>query len=464
MEEATVAKSKRKSKGPVFQINALKAWRTPGNFCDKGDGRSAGLYLQVRAVKIDGEPQTETLKGGKVVLKVTKYWVFRYWRADRNGGRKLKELGIGHFKDYSLQEARDYATMQRKNIREMVDPIQWRRRNRQNVQDLIESMKTFEEAAVACWESHKSKWKTDHADDWINSLKTHAYPVLRSMEIRLIQTTHIEKVLAPIWHDKAETATRVRSRIEAVFNYAKGKGWYAQENPALWKGKLEALLVESPRLKKKKNMPSLPFAEMGAFIPALQAEQGVAARALEFGILTATRSGEIRMATGREFDLDNALWTIPAERMKAGIEHVIPLSARVIEIIRSMGEMEPDKFIFPGGKPGKCQSDAAMNALIKRMDANRMEAEGVGWRDPKGKRVVQHGFRATFKTWAQDFTNFDRQTIEFALAHELPNKTEGAYSRGKMIEKRRPLMDAWASFCASTEAPAANVVPIRAAQ
>jgi len=444
-----MAKVTRTSKGPIFQTNALAAWRVPGTFCDHGEGRVTGLYLQVRPSRIDGEPQFETLKNGKTVPRVVRYWVFRYWQPEKGGGRKLKEFGIGSLSEVGLQEAREAATEQRIILREGGDPILARKKRERETLALIESLKTFEEAAEECWSAHRSKWKERHAEDWINSLKTHAYPVIGAMEIREVDTLHIEKLLAPIWLEKAETATRVRSRIETVFNYAKGKGWYDRENPARWEGKLEALLVESPRLKNQENMPALPVAEVGAFIKALQAEKGVAARAMEFGILTAARSGEIRMAVGREFDLEKGLWTIPAGRMKAKKEHIVPLSERALEIVRSMGELKADQFVFPGGKAGKCQSDAAMIALMKRMDANRLESDGVGWRDPSGARIVPHGFRATFKTWAMDHTNFDRETIEFALAHSLKDKTEAAYARGKLIDKRRPLMDAWAAFCAT---------------
>jgi integrase len=428
----------------MFQVAALAAWREPGTYCDHEGG---GLYLQVRQVCVNGVKQWETTKHGRPVPKVTKYWSFRYWRRTREGGRKLREFGIGPFSDVTLDEAREIATEQRKILREFGDPILARKKRRQELRDLVDSMKTFEEAAQACWEAHKAKWTPDHADDWLNSLKTHAYPRLGTMEIRSIRTTHIHTVLEPIWVEKAETASRVRSRIEAVFDFAKGKEWYSEDNPAVWDGKLEALLIESPRLKKQVNHPSLPFSQIGAFTNALRQEKGTAARALEFLILTASRSLEIRGAMGEEFDLDKALWTVPPARMKAKKEHVVPLSPRAVEIIRGMGKLQAGKFVFPGGKPETCLSDAAMNALIKRMEAHRQEKEQKGWRDLKGKRIVPHGFRATFKTWGQDSTDFNRQVIEFALAHGLPDKTEAAYSRGAMIAKRRPLMEAWALYC-----------------
>ncbi len=440
-----VAKLNRSGNGPIFDEQTLAAWHVPGTYCDHQGG---GLYLQVRQVRVDGAQQWETQKG-KRVAKVTKYWSFRYWQRIRDGGRKLREFGIGPFTDYTLEEARGIATDQRKILKNFGDPILERKRRKQEALDLIASMKTFEEATQACWEAHKAKWTSGYADDWLNSLKTHAYSILGTMEIRSIRTTHVHSVLQPIWEEIAETASRVRSRIEAVFDFAKGKEWYDADNPAAWEGKLEALLIESPRLKKLVNYPSLPFSQIGAFTEVLRQEKGTAARALEFLILNASRPREVRGAMGEEFDLEKALWTVPAMRMKGKKEHVIPLSPRAVEIIRSMGKLKTGQFVFPGGKPETCLSDAAMTALIKRMDAHRAEVGNIGWRDPKGKRVVPHGFRATFKTWGQDHTEFDRQVIEFALAHGLPDKTEAAYSRGAMIKKRRPLMDAWAEFCAT---------------
>lgn len=441
-----MAKPRRESKGPIFNEKALAAWRQPGTFCDDLKG---GLYLQVRQARVQGVPQWETDRKGVLIPKVTKYWVFRYWRPAKEGGRKLKEFGIGPFADYTLQQARDIAKEQRIILREFGDPILTRKRRKQNLRNLIDSMKTFSEAAETCWESLKPQWGERHAYDWLASLKNHVYPTLGAMEIRDIQTTHIETVLRPIWHAKAETGSRIRGRLELIFNFAKGKGWYSGDNPAAWDGNLDALFLESPRLKNQVNHPSLPFRQVGIFMEALWREKGTAARALEFTILTATRSGEVLGALGEEFDLGKALWTIPAERMKAKKEHLVPLSPRTMEILRGMGDLKRGVFVFPGGVPGNCLSDAAMNTLVKRMDCHRQEQEGKGWCDEKGERVVPHGFRATFKTWAQECSKFDRDVIEFALAHQLADKVEAAYMRGTMLEKRRPLMAAWADFCAS---------------
>ncbi len=440
---------------PRFTQAALKEWNRPGTYCDDEGG---GLYLQVIQVRKKGEPQWSTNRAGERVPEVRKYWSYRYWRPTKDG-RKLHEYGIGSFKDYSLKEARGIAQEQRKVRDEFRDPIQVRRKRKQGVQDLIQNMKTFEEAANECWHSLQPKWKPRHAADWWHSLEIHVFPFLGSMEIRSIKVTHVEEVLRPIWESKAETASRVRGRIEAVFNFARGKGWFSGANPAGWTGNLDALLMESPRLKKLKNHPSLPYPQLAAFMIALRAQRGIAALALEFGILTATRSSEIRLAVGKEFDLNKALWTIPSERMKAGKEHIVPLPRRAVEILRSLGNLKPDAYVFPGGKPGTCQSDAAMIALLKRMDANRMASEGIGWRDPKGDRIVPHGFRATFKTWAGEATDYPREVIEFALAHGLPNKVEAAYTRATMVDKRRPLMDAWAAFCDAQDQPGPSSPP-----
>jgi integrase len=434
----------RKRKGPIFEAKTLKAWREPGTFCDDQGG---GLYLQVRQMRVKGVLQWETERNGERVPKVTKYWTYRYWRRGPGGTRKLKELGIGPFTDYTIDQARDKAREQRILRDDFLDPIQVRKKRKQEAQDLIATMKTFKEATEACWNARKSGWDPGYADDWLRSLETHAYPVLGSMEIRTIRTTHIDDVLRPIWEELAETASRVRGRIETVFDFAKGKEWFTGDNPGKWKGNLDALFNKSPRLKKLRNFPSLPYEQLGLFMAALRKERGIAALALEFQILTATRPGETRGATCDEFDLKKSLWIIHAERMKGKIEHVIPLSARAIQIVRSMGELKPGAFLFPGGKPGKCLSDAAMSALIDRMVAGRREKEGLGWVDKKGIQIVPHGFRASFKTWGTDSSSFDRNVIEFALAHKLPDKVEAAYNRGTMLEKRRPLMKAWSEFC-----------------
>lgn len=429
---------------PRFTQAALKGWNRPGTYCDDEGG---GLYLQVIQVRRKGEPQWITNSVGERVPKVRKYWTYRYWRTTRDGGRKLHEYGIGSFKDYSLKEARDIAQEQRKVRDEFRDPIQVRRKRKQGVQELIDSLKTFEEAATACWQSLHPQWGTRHANDWLNSLKIHVFPSIGSFDLRSLTKQHVEEILRPIWTAKAETATRVRQRIEAVIDFAKGKGWFTGDNPATWKGNLKALLMESPRLKLLEHHPSLPFPQMGLFMAALRTQPGIAAIALEFTILTATRSLETRLATGKEFDLERGLWTIPAKRMKAKKEHLVPLSDRACEILRSIGKLTPDGYIFPGGKPNAPLSDGAMLALLKRMDANRVESEGIGWRDPEGDRIVTHGFRASFRTWAGEETDHPRDAIEFALAHQLPDKVEAAYARATLLDKRRPLMADWAAWC-----------------
>ena len=436
---------------PAFTLAALGSWDKPGTFCDDKRG---GLYLQVQHVRIKGVKQWTTDKKGRRVPLVRKYWTFRYWQISRDGGRKLREYGIGPFGDYTIEEAREKAREQRVLLRDDGDPILLRKKRKQDARDQMENTKTFQEAAKACWTAIKSGWKERHANDWLHSLEHHAYPALGSMDLRSIRATHIEKVLQPIWHEKAETASRVRSRIEAVFRYAKGKEWYSAPNPAIWKENLDALLIRSPRLKKLVNHPSLPFIEIGGFMNALRQEKGVAARALEFLILTAARSLEVRGALWGEVNFGKATWSVPGGadgRMKAGIEHRVPLSARAVEILKSIGKPAPGAFIFPGGKPGKPLSDAAMLAVIKRMDADRMKKEKRGWCDEKGARIVPHGFRSTFKTWAQEKSLHDKDAIEFALAHKLPDKVEAAYARGTMLEKRRPLMNDWSAFCASKE-------------
>ena len=459
-------------KGPPFTVKAIETWRRPGTYCDEKGG---GLYLQVRQVvigrkpaknhtpKCAGVPQFETLKNGTTVPKVTKYWVFRYWRPGPNGTRKLKEYGIGPFPKYSLQEAREEASKQWKLVHQEVgDPISLRKERKQHLLDRIDAMKTFSQVAQECWEAHRSKWKDQTATNWLASLTNHVFPAIGGMGVQSIKTTHVEQVLKPIWLENAVTATRVRQRMEVVFNYAIGKDWYQGKNPAAWVGNLDALLVESPRHKNAENHPSLPFQQVGAFMEALRHEKGLAAMTLEFCILTAARSGEVRGATWDEIDFDTGSWTIRPERMKAGKEHTVPLSGRALEILRSMGEFKPGGLIFPAERSGRIQSDTAMLMLIKRMDAKSTSAGGVGWRDPKGGRIVPHGFRASFSTWGQDCPgyHFDHQMVEFCLAHQLENKVKAAYKHGTMVEKRRDIMDAWASYCDNEPQQVKKVLPL----
>ena len=248
-----------------------------------------------------------------------------------------------------------------------------------------------------------------------------------------IDTALVMKALEPIWTTKTETASRVRGRIESVLNWATTRKFRQGENPARWRGHLDNLLPQKGKVQKVEHHPALPYAEMGAFMAALRNQQGIAALALEFAILTAARTGEVIGARWEEIDMSSAVWTVPAERMKAGKEHRVPLVTRAVAIIQSMQGMGGD-FIFPGGKKDKPQSNMAMLALLKRMD--RID-------------ISVHGFRSSFRDWADDCTDYPHEVKEMAIAHTIKNKAEAAYRRGDLLEKRRGLMDEWEAYCNS---------------
>jgi integrase len=261
-----------------------------------------------------------------------------------------------------------------------------------------------------------------------------------------VDVAMVMRVLEPIWTIKSETAGRVRGRIEAVLDWAKARGFRAGENPARWRGHLSNLLPSSSKVRAVKHHPALPYTEIGAFMADLREREGAAAGALEFLILTVARTGEVIAARWPEIDFAARMWTVPAARMKGGREHRVPLTSAAMSVLKRV-QKEDKQFLFPGIKAGQGLSNMALLKVLERMGRGDLTA---------------HGFRATFKTWATERTNFPRELVEAALAHVLDDKTEAAYQRGDMLQKRRRLMDAWADFCAK-RAPAGTVVSLRQA-
>ncbi len=284
-----------------------------------------------------------------------------------------------------------------------------------------------------------------HRTQWVSTLETYATPFIGALPVNLIDVHHVLDVLNPLWETKTETANRVRGRVEAVLAYATVKKWRAGDNPAKWRGNLDATLAKPAKLKGQQHHAALPFAKLPEFWPQLAAREGTAARALQFAILTACRSGEVRGAKWAEIDLEAGVWTIPSSRMKAGKEHRIPLSAPAVVLLQGLAR--DSELVFPAPRGGE-MSDATLAAVLKRM---------------KRHDVTCHGFRSTFRDWAGETTNFARETIEHALAHQLKDRTEAAYARGSQFQKRRALMQAWADY-ATGKAPASNVVPLRGVQ
>jgi integrase len=369
-----------------------------------------------------------------------KAWVFRFMLNGRS-----REMGLGPVNAVSLLEARTRAEACRLLLVDKIDPIEARERTRRERAKASAKSITFSEACTKYLSAHKSEWRNaKHRSQWGNTLTTYAVPVFGHLSVADVDTGLVLRVLEPIWEAKHETASRLRGRIESVLDWARGHGYRTGDNPAEWKGNLDALL--SAGKPTVEHHPALPYDQIAGFVHDLRKQNGTAARALEFVILTACRTGEAIGATPGEFDLDKALWVVPASRMKAGREHRVPLSPRAVEIIRAQLKGGSD-YVFPGLKAEAPLSDAAMQAVLKRM---------------KRLDITVHGFRSTFRDWAGETTAYPREVIEHALAHQLKDKAEAAYARGTLFDKRARLMHDWAKHCEQT-AKGGKVTPMRRA-
>ncbi len=334
-------------------------------------------------------------------------------------------MGLGPLHTVKLAEARESAREARKLVLEGIDPIEARNAKRAEARLAAATAMTFEQCAEAYIAAHKAGWKNSkHAAQWPSTLKTYAYPVFGSLPVQAIDTGLIMKAIEPIWQAKPETASRVRGRIESVLDWAKVRGYRDGENPARWKGHLDCLLPARSKVAAVDHHAALPYGEMGEFVAALREHEGIAARTLEFLILTAARTGEVIGATWAEIDLEQRLWTIPGSRMKAGREHRVPLSDPAVSILEKLTDRNKDRpFAI---------SNMAMNMLLRRMGKNGLTV---------------HGFRSSFRDWAAECTHFPAEVAEMALAHAVGDKVEAAYRRGDLFLKRRQLMDAWAKHC-----------------
>ncbi len=369
--------------------------------------------------------------GGGLYLQVgptgSKSWVFRF-----RDGPKLKEMGLGSTHTLTLSEAREAALLCRKQRLAGLDPIALRHGARATARLEAAKAITFEQCATAYIESHKASWQNaKHAAQWGSTLKTYAYPIFGNLPVAGIDTGLVLKAIEPIWSTKTETASRLRQRIEAVLDWARVRGYRDGENPARWKGHIDHSLPARAKVAKVEHHAALPYSEIGSFMAQLRAQPGNSALALEFAILTAARTGEVLGACWTEFDLTKSIWTIPADRMKAGKEHRVPLSAPALAILSKLEKHKSGEFVFPGGKTGKPLSGMALLMTLRRMDRADLTA---------------HGFRSTFRDWAAERTNYPREVAEMALAHTVGDKVEAAYRRGDLFHKRIKLMEAWAIF------------------
>lgn len=389
---------------------------------------SAGLHLYVKPGQATGS------------------WVLRYTLHGRR-----RDLGLGAFPAVSLAEARRLADDARAQIRQGVDPKVARAAARTAHAQAVAAAKartvTFEAAAEATIAAKRDGWSNaKHAAQWHASLKQHAFPTLGSMPVGDITTAHVLDVLKPIWTTRTETASRIRQRIEAVLDHARVKGWRGGENPARWRSQLGELLPAPRKVSRVEHRPALAWADMPAFMSALAAIDGMGARALAFVILTAARTGEVRGARWSEIKMDAATWTVPPERMKARRVHRVPLSSAALDLLAKLrpATASPSDLVFPGAGGGPL-SDMTISAVIRRM--NEASATGPRWLDQLGRPIVPHGFRSTFRDWAGESREEPREVVEHALAHTIRNESEAAYARSDLLEKRRPLMEAWGQHC-----------------
>jgi integrase len=360
--------------------------------------------------------------GGGLYLSISpnggRRWVFLYrWHG------KPTEIGFGSVRSVTLARARELAGQARAKLAEKINPKDSRKPT---------NGATFGECADRLIGAMRPSWRNSkHAAQWEMTLREYAAP-LRRLPADKITTDDVVSVLKPLWNEKPETASRLRGRIERVLDAAKAQGLRSGENPARWRGHLDHLLAKRQRLTRGHH-PAMPYADVSAFMATLRKREGIAARALEFGILTAARSGEVIGARWVEFALDGAVWTVPAARMKAGKEHRIPLAPRALKIVKDIVGLSGE-YVFPGGKPGRPLSAKALAKALRRM---------------KVKNATVHGFRSAFRDWAAECTSFTNEVCEAVLAHVIENKAEAAYRRGDLFDKRRRLMEAWAAYCAA---------------
>lgn len=372
----------------------------------------------------------------------SKGWIYRY----QIDGRR-REMGLGTLAERPAPDAREHAAELRKLVRRGVDPIEARNREvtAVAVARMVPMASTFDDVAAEYIKAHRAGWSNPkHASQWENTLDTYASPMIGSKQVAGIDTDDVLRVLSPIWSTKTETASRVRSRIELVLDYAKVKKLRTGENPAIWRGNLDKLLPKPSKVTPVQHRPALPYGRVPEFMAALRAAPGYSARALEFAILTAARTGEVRLMQASEVDFEQKLWTVPAARMKARREHRVPLSDAAVALLKAVIPVASNPYLFPGAVDGRPLSDMALSTTVRRM--NKL-TDTPRWLDPRtGAEVVPHGFRSSFRDWIAEATAYANELGEMALAHTVGDAVEAAYRRGDMFERRREMMQKWADY------------------
>lgn len=398
---------------------------TVGRHTDGG-----GLHLHVRA---DG-------RAG---------WVLRY---RLNGNQR--DMGLGTYPEVPLRAARDAAVSARTQVKAGIDPVHARKVKRAEALNHAAPERTFKAAAEALIEAKRPGWRSSkHADQWAATLAAYAYPAFGDWPVGDVSEDAVLRALRPIWTRRSETASRLRGRIEAVLDYAKAQKWRTGENPARWKGHLSHLLVAPRKAAPVRHRPSLPWQRLPDFMRALAAQRGMSALALQFAILTAARSGEVRGARWLEFDLERETWVIGGSRMKGGKIHRVPLSGAALALLEHVKPLAtgPQDFVFPGAREGKPLSGMSLSMLVRGMATDGLApGEPARWRDEEGRVVVPHGFRTTFKAWSL-VHGWPDHLSEAAIAHAERNKSRASYAREDGLEERRPMMAAWARLCETNQ-------------
>lgn len=392
---------------------------------------------QVEKIIRDAKPGS-TSDGEGLYLRITPQgsssWQFRY-----TIGGKRRLMGLGGCSDVGLAEARDKAAQARKQVKQGIDPLEAK-----HIEEVEEQAKatTFKDAANEYIKLHRAGWKNaKHAQQWENTLRDYVFPRFGDKPIQEVDTAQVLAVLKPIWQEKPETANRVRNRIELVIDAQRAQGIFTGSNPAAWRGHLDKLLPKRSKASKSHHA-AMDYRKLPEFYARLQAErESLSSTALALTILTACRTSEVLLAEWDEFDLDEALWTIPGERMKAGRPHRVPLSGEALRLLETLPNRKG--LLFPGQRKGKPLSNMAMTMCLRKL---------------KHPDLTVHGFRSTFRDWAAEETHYPNIVAEQALAHVVGNAVEAAYRRGDLLEKRRALMADWAAYCTSN--PAGNVINI----
>lgn len=386
-------------------------------------------------LKIKHAAQGMHLDGDGLYLQVTgagaKSWIFRYQL-----NKRRREMGLGPLATVPAREARRRAAEMRVLVAAGTDPIDERERLavQETERKALEAAHavTFKEAAEDYIKANRAGWRNaKHAQQWENTLATYVYPVFGDSPVAMVDDAQVLEVLTPIWTTKTETAKRIQGRIENILDAAKARKLRAGENPARWRGHLDKLLPKPSKVAAVKHHPALPYNQMATFLPKLREVQGVSALALEFLIMTAARSGEVLKSTWHEVDDNAGTWTIPAERMKAGKVHRVPLSDAALAVLEKAKAIKHTDYIFPSVRTGSPMSDMSLTMLLRRIHPG----------------ITAHGFRSSFRDWAAEQTTYPGEMAEMALAHTVGNKIEAAYRRGDMFERRHQMMQDWATWC-----------------